>query len=77
MMRSIDAVRVGVDEFVCDHGQFYRGGDNTATTMSFDAGQDDDKYLDSGNAERWALTHATKVWGMWGGVKKIVARANI
>ena len=52
MMRSIDAVRVGVDEFVCDHGQFYRGGDNTATTMSFDAGQDDDKYLDSGNAGR-------------------------
>ena len=31
-------------------------------TMSFDAGQDDDKYLDSGNT---GLTHVTRVW--WGG----------
>ena len=42
MTRSI---RVGVNKFDRNAGQFYGGGDNTATTMSFDAGQDDDKQI--------------------------------
>ena len=29
-------------------------------TLSFDEGQDDDKYLDIGNT---GLTHVTRVWG--------------
>ena len=53
--QSVGAVRVS------NNGRLYRGGDNTVTTLSFDARKDDDestrRTLDNNT------THTTKVWG--------------